>query len=172
MRFVFISIAALSLVVPLSTPLHAGTPGTACQSAPYRQFDFFAGDWDAYSSDAPSKVIARNHVAVILGGCVIHEDYRQNDGLHGKSFSLYDAARRRWHQSWVTNRGGVLLLDGHAANGTMTLQGQHRNASGKRETVRVVWQPAGRDVRETATHSLDDGKTWQPMFDIVFKPHR
>jgi len=94
MRFVFISIAALSLVVPLSTPLHAGTPGTACQSAPYRQFDFFAGDWDAYSSDAPSKVIARNHVAVILGGCVIHEDYRQNDGLHGKSFSLYDAARR------------------------------------------------------------------------------
>jgi hypothetical protein len=32
--------------------------------------------------------------------------------------------------------------------------------------------PAGRNVRETAAHSLDNGKTWQPMFDILFKPHK
>jgi hypothetical protein len=54
--------------VPPSRPLHAGTSGTSCQSASFRQFDFFAGDWDTYSSDASSKVTARNHVAVILGG--------------------------------------------------------------------------------------------------------
>lgn len=172
MRFVVVSIVGLSLLVPLSTPLHAGSPPTSCQSAAYRQFDFFAGDWDAYSLDAPSKVVARNRVSVILDGCVIYEDYQQNDGLHGKSFSIYDTAQRQWHQSWVTNRGDLLLLDGHLANGTMKFLGQHRTASGKQEIVRVVWQPAGHDVRETAAHSLDDGKTWQPMFDIVFKPHR
>jgi hypothetical protein len=164
--------AGLSLLAPLPTPLHAGQPGTSCQSASYRQFDFFAGDWDAYSRDAPSKVIARNHVAVILGGCVVYEDYQQSDGLHGKSFSLYDAAERQWHQSWVTNRGDLLVLDGHLANGTMTFEGQHPTGSGRRELVRVVWQPSGRDVQETAMHSLDGGKTWQPVFDIVFKPHR
>jgi hypothetical protein len=53
----------------------------------------------------------------------------------------------------------------------MSLQGQHRTASGKPEIIRVTWAPAGRNVRETALHSLDNGKTWQPVFDILFKPH-
>jgi hypothetical protein len=27
-------------------------------------------------------------------------------------------------------------------------------------------------VRETATRSKDGGKTWEPLFDIVFRPHK
>jgi hypothetical protein len=166
------SVAALALLALVSTPSHAAKPRTSCQSPTYRQFDFFVGDWDAYVATAPSDVIARNHVSLILDGCVVREDYQQNDGLHGKSFSLYDAAHNEWHQSWVTNRGDLLLLDGRLANGKMTFRGQHRTAAGKPEIVRVVWMPAGRNVRETAAHSLDNGKTWQPMFDILFKPHK
>jgi hypothetical protein len=38
--------------------------------------------------------------------------YRRRDGYEGESFTTYDPARRSWHQSWVTNRGELLLLDG------------------------------------------------------------
>lgn len=68
--------------------------------------------WDTYDVAAPAKLVARNNVTITLGGCVLHESYEQGDGLVGESFSLYDASRARWHQSWFTNRGQLLLLDG------------------------------------------------------------
>ena len=149
----------------------------ACSAPQYRQFDFFAGDWDTYDlqSSDPKQVIARNTVEIILDGCVIHEDYRQNDGHHGESYSLYDAARKVWHQSWVTNRGELLLLDGGWKDGALAFDGvQHGKdgKDGKSMLVHVVWIPQGKNVRETATQSGDDGKTWQSLFDILFKPHR
>jgi hypothetical protein len=38
--------------------------------------------------------------------------------------------------------------------------------------IRVSWEPQGSGVRETATRSDDSGHSWQPMFDILFRPHR
>jgi hypothetical protein len=87
-------------------------PPASCATPEFRQFDFFAGDWDTYDVTDPSKVVARNRVTVVLGGCALREVYEQNDGLVGESLSIYDASLRRWHQSWVTNRGGLLLLNG------------------------------------------------------------
>lgn len=117
--FVLLAMAAS----PLSAAEHAAG---ACSAPAYRQFDFFAGDWDTHDVQAPDKVVARNTVEVILDGCVIHEDYRQGDGLHGESYSLYDAARKVWHQSWVTNRGDLLLLDGGMQGRRMVFEGVER----------------------------------------------
>jgi hypothetical protein len=121
---------------------------------------------------APDKVVARNTVKVILDGCVIHEDYRQNGGLHGESYSLYDATRKVWHQSWVTNRGDLLLLDGGMQGNRLVFQGVERKVGKPDAQVRVTWYPQGDGVRETAERSLDGGRTWTPEFDILFKPHK
>lgn len=147
-------------------------PAKPCAAPVYRQFDFFAGDWDAYDVGAPDKIVARNKVGVILDGCVAHEDYHQDDGLHGESYSLYDSSTGMWHQSWVTNHGELLLLDGGLQNGMMIFTGNQKTKDGKPSLLRGVWIPQGKTVRETATRSTDGGKTWQPVFDIVFKPHR
>ncbi len=165
---------ALALSALLAAPASAAKRSKACSAPEYRQFDFFAGDWDTYDLQAsePSTPIARNTVDIILDGCVIHEDYRQNDGLHGESYSLYDAARKVWHQSWVTNRGELLLLDGGLQAGRMVFTGAQRTKDGKPSLLRGVWYRQGENVRETATRSLDGGKSWQPVFDIVFRPHR
>ena len=159
------------LAVAASPLLAAAHVSPACSAPVYRQFDFFAGDWDTYDIAAPDKVVARNTVKVILDGCVIHEDYRQSDGLHGESYSLYDAARKVWHQSWVTNRGDLLLLDGGMQGGRMAFKGVERKAGKPDALVRAVWYRQGGGVRETAERSLDGGKTWKTEFDIVFKPH-
>ncbi|MFT3789733.1 MAG: hypothetical protein QM741_01380 [Rudaea sp.] len=144
-----------------------------CTDAEYRKFDFWIGDWDTFDEPVTpaSKSVARNHVDAVLDGCAIHEDYDQFDGHHGRSFTIYDAARKVWHQSWVTNRGELLVLEGTRSANRITLEGDEAGAKGRRR-VRVFWEPQGGDVRETATVSADGGKTWRPLFDILFRRHK
>jgi hypothetical protein len=163
---------AFVLLGAAASPLLAAERPGACSAPAYRQFDFFAGDWDAYDVQAPGRIVARNKVDIILDGCVIHEDYRQNDGMHGESYSLYDAARKVWHQSWVTNRGELLLLDGGMQGSRMVFTGEQRTQGGKPSLLRGVWYRQGDGVREIATRSQDGGKSWQPVFDILFRPHK
>jgi hypothetical protein len=147
-------------------------PAASCATAEFRQFDFFAGDWDTYDVADPSKLVARNRVTVVLDGCAVREVYEQGDGLVGESLSIYDASRRRWHQSWVTNRGSLLLLNGGLEGERMVLSGPDRAADGTPSVLRAIWWKEGADVREKAERSTDGGKTWTPVFDIVFRSHR
>ncbi len=148
-----------------------GLTEAGCTGAEYRQFDFFLGDWDTFDLAAPSVRVARNRVTPMLDGCALREVYEQGDGLRGESFSLYDAARGVWHQSWVTNRGELLLLDGRFTDGRMTFSARQATTAGA-TLVRAVWWPEGDSVREKAERSTDDGKTWTLLFDIIFRRHR
>jgi len=141
-----------------------------CSGLEYHQFDFWVGDWDAFSTDKPATPEARLRVDRILGGCVVREDYRDVYGHEGQSFSIYDASRKVWHQTWVTNRGELLLLDGGWRNGGMILSG-HDLHNGKPRQVRGIWKAEKLGVRESAFTSFDGGKTWTPWFDLIFRPH-
>ena len=146
-------------------------PALSCATAEFRQFDFFVGDWDTYNVDESSTLVARNRVTVILGGCVVHERYEQVDGLVGESYSIYDASRGVWHQSWVTNRGGLLLLEGGLDGGRMILTATEKAADGASSLLRGIWHSESTGVRETAERSTDGGKTWKPVFDLRFRLH-
>jgi hypothetical protein len=136
-----------------------------CVAAAYRQFDFWVGDWDVF--DVGSSIpVAHARIDPILDGCVLREDYQGTDGQKGQSFTIYDAARRVWHQSWVTNRGELLEIEGKIENGEIILSGEDRAAG---SLVRGTWKPQNGNVRETAVTSTDGGNTWKPWFDLVFR---
>lgn len=140
----------------------AKTPAS-CSGAEYREFDFWAGNWDVFEQ---GNKVAQARVDRILDGCVLHEDYQQADGHHGESFTIYDAARGTWHQSWVTNRGERLEIEGRMEHGSIVMSGE--DPSGK--LVRGTWTSAGDGVREVAVTSSDHGKNWTPWFDLMFRP--
>ena len=165
-------VLARARVTPTVRVTPTAGPPVSCATPEFRQFDFFAGDWDTYDVADPSKVVARNRVTVVLDGCSVREVYQQNDGLVGESLSIYDATRRGWHQSWVTNRGSLLLLNGGMESGRMVLTGPDRAADDMPSLLRGIWWKEGMNVREKAERSVDGGKTWTPVFDIVFRPHR
>jgi hypothetical protein len=144
-----------------------------CSSPQYRQFDFWLGDWDVIDAGTHERV-ARARVRSILGGCVVLEEYRGSTGSKGRSFSIYDVTRAVWHQTWVTDRGRLLVIEGHFRGGVMAMEGSDRAAAGAPERlVRGRWQALGHGlgVRESADRSIDAGKSWQPWFDLIFRPH-
>jgi len=128
------------------------------------------GDWDAFQVGS-ATLVARVHVGGILDDCVLREDYQDATGHQGQSFSVYDQSRNMWHQSWVTNRGELLVIEGTFRDGKMVLSGVDHVKPG-RTIVRGVWKPVDGGVRETAATSTDGGKTWKPWFDLTFRPHK
>lgn len=164
-------LACLPLI--LMTPGAQGAPAqNKCTAPEYHRLDFWVGDWDTFNPDGSGPSQARNHVSPILEGCVIHEVYDQYDGHRGESFSIYDATRKLWHQSWVTNRGELLVLEGRFEGDKLTLVGSNIDLQGRPETIKGIWEAQGKGVRETAFISRDGGKTWAPYFDILFLPHK
>jgi hypothetical protein len=169
-------VSAVSMLVLLAgsdmsiTRVSSAEPirSASCAAPEYRQFDFWAGDWDVSDVGSPIKV-ARARVDLILDGCVLREDYQGTDGHKGQSFTIYDAARGVWHQSWVTNRGQLLVIEGKSEAGEMVLSGEN-HAGGA--LVRGTWKPVDGGVRETAVTSTDGGKTWKLWFDLLFRPHK
>jgi len=173
-KFIFASVLVLFATTGGETsvrePSHPAVVSEPCSAPEFRQFDFWLGDWDAFDVGKPT-IVARTRVDPILDGCVLREDYESVEGLKGQSFTLYDASRRIWHQSWTTNRGQLLVIEGKLEAGEMILAGADRTAEGQERRVRGIWKPVEGGVRETAVISTDAGRTWQPWFDLIFRPH-
>jgi hypothetical protein len=164
------SVAAPAVAAPtVGTP----TPPNCAAAPDYHQLDFWIGDWDTFEADAPDGPSeARAHVDAIAGGCAIHELYEQTDGLVGDSILSYDPVRRQWQQTWVTNRGAIMVLVGNFKDGVLVLEGEVHLMNGTSVIQRITWKTQGKGVRESALVSKDGGNTWAPAFDVLFLKHR
>ena len=144
-----------------------------CGAAPYHQMNFWIGDWDTFDTGNPQGPSqARAHVDPIAQGCAIHELYAQIDGLIGDSILSYDPVRRQWQQTWVTNRGSIMVIAGGFKDDTLVLEGEVHLNDGRTVLQRISWKPQGAGVREWGVLSKDGGRTWAPAFDVLFRRHR
>lgn len=130
-----------------------------CGAPEFRQFDFWIGEWDVEVGGAK---IAYSSIQLILNECVIFENYSGQRNYAGKSFSIYDAAHKRWEQRYVDTGGAF-----HEWTGGLTPTGAmqflwHKSASLERMTYTKEGPDAVRQLIET---SADDGKTWAVTYD-------
>jgi hypothetical protein len=140
-----------------------GDIGRHCDSRPYRQFDFWLGNWDVTDQDGADQ--GTNRITRELDGCAVSEDYAAG-GFVGRSLNSYDAANRQWHQHWVDHTGLSLLLDGGFQGGAMILQAARPSLGGRTVIDRIKWSllPGG-IVRQFWDQSLDGGQTFALFFD-------
>src|SRR5688572_8660076 len=112
------------LIPQLATAAERAPISRDCATPEHRQLDFWIGDWDTFESDTPGgPSIARARVEPVAEGCAIRERYEQNDGLIGESILSYDPVRKHWQQTWVTNRGALMVIVGNFKDGELVLQG-------------------------------------------------
>ena len=161
-----ILVAATVMADQTPTPMQAQTPG--CDAPEYRQFDFWIGKWVVSEG---GQTAGSNQIESDLKGCALFESWTAVDGSRGRSVNFYDRAVRRWHQSWVDDRGGVLELDGNLANGSMVLEGQRVDPkSGQSVRHRIVWTPnADGSVRQHWQTSKAPQGTWETVFDGLYR---
>jgi hypothetical protein len=154
-------------------PAASTTPAAPrpCAAPEHRQFDFWIGDW---SVTLPTgKAAGRNRITPILGGCALREEWAGASGTQGTSLNAWDAAARRWRQTWVDDSGTVLVLVGGLQGGKMVLQGELPGDAGRPTKQRITWTPAADGaVRQQWESSADGGRTWKTEFDGTYRKAR
>lgn len=140
-------------------------PADACAAGEHRQFDFWIGSWEVTTPDG--EVAGTNEIERVLGGCALRERWQGRGGMTGTSLNAYDPHAGTWHQTWVDDRGGFLLLSGGLQDGSMVLSGEMQDETGP-VTHRITWTPLeGGRVRQLWEVRRGAGD-WEVLFDGLY----
>jgi hypothetical protein len=129
-----------------------------------RGLDFWVSEWDVTFQGQPAGT---SDVRLILGDCVVFENWESASGTSGKSFNFYDAGEDHWRQIWVDDTGGVIEFTGQVREGVMYYTATTRDPStGAVMMHKLTFTPnADGTVRQYWEQSTDDGGSWQVAFD-------
>lgn len=144
-----------------------------CTAEEYRHFDFWLGEWDVTSAGS-AQATATNSITALHDGCVVLEQY-VNGAFTGMSINFYDNSIGKWHQSWMSNAGGSVYLEGGLdANGAMVMSDADLPVSKVTGSIsKTTWTPnADGSVRQLWEASSDGGKTWSVVFDGTYRKKR
>ena len=139
-----------------------------CRESPEsRQFDFWIGEWSVQT--AQGQPAGDSSIQLILGTCVIFENWTGRSGYTGKSFNLYNVPKKRWQQYWVDSSGTVTNFEGGLEGNQMRLTGPTFPRTGDGGLRRMTFTPLSPDkVRQFGETSPDGGKTWEPEYDLIY----
>jgi len=169
----------LAALLQSTTPQPAAPPPFDCSGPEYRQFDFWVGEWDVVpnpdttpATAQPSREPARSVIQKTQGGCVILETWDDRQGGTGQSFNIYDRVTQEWHQTWVSNNGGLHQYWGGLKNGAMVYIGEvplgpAMRFQGRR-TIRLSFIPLGPDKVRQFSESLKSDGSWGANYDLIY----
>lgn len=137
-----------------------------CKASPsFRAFDFWIGEWDA--KNAQGVTVGSSSIQLILGQCVIFENW-STPVSSGKSFNIFGTTDKKWHQTWVNDKGLLTHYIGGLVDGKMVLDSES-TVNGKKTINRMTFSKlADGSVRQHGEASTDEGKTWTTTFDFIY----
>jgi hypothetical protein len=139
-----------------------------CGAADHRQFDFWIGVWEV--SHADGRVLGRNRIERLHGGCALAESWAGASGFTGNSLSWYEPADGLWHQLWRDSAGLTLRLAGGFADGRMRMFAVTREGVAAPVYNRITWTPLpGGGLRHLWETSRDWGESWSRDYDLVYR---
>jgi hypothetical protein len=146
-------------------------PAPACTAPEHRQFDFWLGEWDVYSTGT-DQLVGRNLIEKLYDGCTIRESWTPVRGPGGSSFNTWRPDEKVWRQTWVDGGNSHADFKGGLKDGAMVIAGRWQgvNGPGTDGYVRITYsrQPDG-SLRQVGVISQDEGRTFQPSFDLTYR---
>ena len=150
-----------------STPPPA--PPAGCTSAESRQLDFWVGHWSVSPKAAPQRKVATSLIEKLYSGCAIRENWMPLHGGDGGSFSSYLPDKHGWQQLWVDSSGAWANFAGGWDGHVMVLEGVWPQPGHLQQKTRMSYRPLpDGTVEQSGVTSDDNGKTWQPGFDLIY----
>ncbi|GAB4231511.1 MAG: hypothetical protein Tsb0034_03910 [Ekhidna sp.] len=134
-----------------------------------RHFDFWIGEWDVYVN---GQVVGLNKITRAKGGCAIHENYTTSRNYAGQSINFYSPVDEKWHQHWVGSSGDVYnYVETKREEGLLQFVSEFKNPGNGNISLSRLTFTLNDDgtVRQLFESSTDDGKTWTPAFDGLYK---
>ncbi len=139
-----------------------------CQYLPEaKQFDFWVGEWNAVT--ATGQQGGKSKIEHILDNCVVLENWisAPPNLYSGKSFNLYNANTKKWMQTWVDDKGGVIeFINGEYKDNKMTFV---TLPDAQNQITRLTFYNLNPDlVRQHFEITNDNGKTWTTTTDLYY----
>jgi hypothetical protein len=143
-----------------------------CMADPKRHaFDFWIGEWDAYTSGT-TVLAGHSLIQSASGGCMVLENWESvRLPYNGKSMNFIDAATGKWQQVWVGAEGGPqhVFVNGEYRDSAMRFDFEQPGPTGKTQKGRFTFFNQGpNQVRQLNETSDDDGKTWNVAYDFTY----
>jgi hypothetical protein len=146
-----------------------------CSRPEYRQFDFWIGEWEAFSTNG--KKAGDSKISLILDSCIILEEWTSasvQQGLRyaGKSFNTYNAATKQWQQTWVDNVGGTNeYMQGKFENKQIIFSSTPFKFSKDTMAIRKMTftNLSAAKLRQHGEISKDNGITWSTEYDLEYR---
>jgi hypothetical protein len=169
-----VTIAILLLLSSVAARTQSTDIPPACEDAPtYHALDFWVGEWEVFVND---RRVGVNRIDKVLDGCAIIENWSARDGGDGKSlfFVDYDGQWVQvWVSQWARTPGGVkekVMVD-DPPEGAVRFQGVIRHPEAGEWLDRTTLTPLEDGaVRQVIEISEDNGASWNPTFDAIYRP--
>ena len=139
---------------------------------------FWLGEWDCYSASSGSKS-GTNTFTLRNGDRVILEEWVASDNSFGSSWNWFDTNTGKWMQAWVDGGGGSTLFAGKRQGSGILFEGKNAPPKAQGDSKKSAYPTLhrmfvrpidGGRVQQTGTASTDNGKTWQPRYDLIYVP--
>jgi tetratricopeptide (TPR) repeat protein len=139
-----------------------------CAARPeYRQLDYWIGEWDVKGA-AQNQVAGASSIQLILGDCIIFENWTGAGGTNGKSFSFFNSETGQWRQTWVDDKGGLLEFTGFFKDGAMHFTAPATFKGRKALQRMTLFNISPAQMRQLGEQSTDEGKTWSVIYDLIY----
>lgn len=134
-----------------------------------RQFDFWIGEWDVLTTQGIQAGTSK--IDLILGDCVILENWTDRFGSQGKSFNKYNTANKIWEQFWVDEQGTTTYYHGKLEGKNLVFHADPTPDGKTGERTMTFFNLGPDKVRQLGQITNDGGKTWTTQFDLTYVRH-
>ena len=163
--FPVLALLSAAQTSPAGAAAAAQTPNTAaaCAAPEFHQFDFWVGRWEVYG---PKGRHVANSLIEKVYGCGVRENWMPFNNQPGGSLNIYVPEEKHWEQFWIDSQGSRAIFIGGWNGKAMVIQGKWGGP-----LVRITYSKnADGSVRQLGEQSTDEGKTWGPSFDFIYRP--
>lgn len=137
-------------------------------------FNFWLGKWKATWVDSQGNPgEGTNHIYLITGDKVLHENFEilsgPNAGYKGTSISVFNPNTKAWHQTWMDNQGGNIVLTGELQGKKRIFKTAQQTTNGQQIQSRMVFYNIEQDQFTWDWEgTTDGGKTWNLNWRIEY----